>query len=92
MGNKLDSWACPICNSPLNIEAFKNPSGRQPGFTLICNGTDEVPHELKMYLKGFRKDASFLPAPKVSGVAPKTRAASLLARVRGHVEERGENG
>jgi len=66
--------------------------GTGRGFRLSCKGTDEVPHNLRIYLQGFRKDAPFLPAPKISGVAPKTRAASLLARVRGHVEERGENG
>jgi len=43
-----------------------------------------VPHELRIYLSGFRKDASFLPAPRVVAVeleVPKpSRAKELLAR------------
>jgi len=72
------------------VNPWKNPSGKKPGFSLVCYGSEEVPHKLRMQLEGFREDASFLPPKRVSGVAPKTRAASLLARVRGRVEERGE--
>jgi hypothetical protein len=50
-----------------------------------------MPHKLRMYLDHFRKDAPFLLGPKVSSVAPKSRAAALLARVREHVGEKGEH-
>jgi len=71
------------------FEPWKNPSGTKPGFSLICNGSQAIPHELRMYLGGFRLDAPFLPPSKSSDSPSKTRAASLLARVRSRVEERG---
>jgi hypothetical protein len=82
MGKQLDSWACPLCNSEMILDVWKNPSGTKPGFKLTCKGTDEVPHRLRIFLEGFRKDASFLPGPKVSPAeAPRTsRAKELLAR------------
>ncbi|HET7107807.1 MAG TPA: hypothetical protein VFI38_13435 [Candidatus Acidoferrum sp.] len=78
MENTLATWCCPLCNSPLIQKEY--PSKR--GFILKCKGTDAVPHELRIYLSGFRKDASFLPAPKVAPVEmPRTsRAKELLAR------------
>jgi hypothetical protein len=78
MGNTLDSWACPVCNSPLILTEY--PSKR--GFRLTCKGTDAIPHRLRIYLEGFRKDSSFLPVPSVPPVeASRTsRAKELLAR------------
>jgi hypothetical protein len=82
METTLSSWCCPLCNSPLILKEY--PSKR--GFILKCKGTDAVPHELRIYLSGFRKDASFLPGPRVTAVelelpVPKTsRAKELLAR------------
>ena len=80
METTLDNWRCPLCNSPLILKEY--PSKR--GFILKCKGTDAVPHELRIYLSGFRKDASFLPAPRVVAVeleVPKpSRAKELLAR------------
>jgi hypothetical protein len=78
METTLDNWRCPLCNSPLILKEY--PSKR--GFILKCKGTDAVPHELRTYLSGFRKDASFLPGLKVAPVEmPRTsRAKDLLAR------------
>jgi len=79
MGNTLGSWACPLCNSPLILSEY--PSKR--GFRLTCKGTDSIPHRLRIYLEGFRKDASFLPVPKVETVAEaprNSRVKDLLAR------------
>jgi hypothetical protein len=78
MGNDLTTWTCPLCKSELVLKEY--PSKR--GFILKCYGTDAVPHELRIYLSGFRKDASFLPGPKVAPVEmPRTsRAKELLAR------------
>jgi len=78
MGKSLDSWACPLCNSSLILKEY--PSKR--GFVLVCKGTDAVPHRLRIYLEGFRKDSSFLPVPNVPPVeASRTsRAKELLAR------------
>lgn len=75
---KLDSWVCPLCNSELILTEY--PSKR--GWKLTCKGTDAVPHGLRIYLSGFRKDASFLPGPKVMPETPKTnsRAKELLER------------
>lgn len=45
-----------------------------------------MPHRLRIYLEGFRKDASFLPAPRVTAVelevpvSRTSRAKELLAR------------
>lgn len=86
MGNLLDSWTCQLCGQTLIVSEY--PSKR--GFKLQCYGTDAVPHKLRTYLDGFRKDAPFLVAPKVSDVAPRSRAASLLARVREQVGEISE--
>jgi hypothetical protein len=74
---KLDSWACPVCNSPLILTEY--PSKR--GFRLTCKGTDSVPHRLRIYLEGFRKDVSFLPGPTVAP-EPKnnSRVKELLER------------
>lgn len=88
MGAAVNTWVCPACNSALIITPFK--SEKVPGWKLVCKGTDAVPHSLIIYLSGFRIDAPFLPQPRVSSVAPKSRAASLLARVRGHVGEKGD--
>jgi hypothetical protein len=78
MGNSLDSWACPVCNSPVILTEY--PSKR--GFRLTCKGTDAIPHRLRIYLEGFRKDVSFLPAPKVAGAEPprNSRVKDLLSR------------
>jgi hypothetical protein len=78
---KLNDWICPICSQPLILNPY--PSGR--GFKLLCKGADGAPHELRIYLSGFRKDASFLPS-KVSGVehSRKSRALLLLDRVKEH--------
>jgi len=82
MENTIENWCCPLCKSPLILNEY--PSKR--GFILKCKGTDAVPHELRMYLSGFRKDASFLPAPRIVRVeidtpAPRlSRAKELLAR------------
>jgi hypothetical protein len=74
---KLESWVCPLCNSPLILREY--PSKR--GFVLTCKGTDAVPHSLRMYLSGFRKDASFLPGPTIAPEQKKTsRAKELLER------------
>jgi hypothetical protein len=74
---KLDSWACPVCNSPLILTEY--PSKR--GFRLTCKGSDGVPHRLRIYLEGFRKDVSFLPAPKVAAEPPRnSRVKDLLSR------------
>ena len=81
MENTIENWCCPLCKSPLILNEY--PSKR--GFILKCKGTDAVPHELRMYLSGFRKDASFLPAPRVVAVEidtpmPRSRAKELLER------------
>ena len=76
MGNTLDSWACPLCNSPLILTEY--PSKR--GFRLTCKGIDAVPHRLRIYLEGFRKDASFLPAPAVMPAPRNSRVKDLLTR------------
>lgn len=82
METTLGAWCCPLCNSPLILTEY--PSKR--GWRLTCKGTDAIPHRLRIYLEGFRKDASFLPAPRVTAVelevpVPKTsRAKELLAR------------
>jgi len=78
MGNTLDTWACPVCNSPLILTEY--PSKR--GFRLTCKGTDAIPHRLRIYLEGFRKDVSFLPGPNVppAETPRKNRAKELLAR------------
>lgn len=70
MGNPLDSWFCPLCGEKLELRPY--PKGG--GFRLDCFGSAEVPHRLRLYLDKFRKDASFLPQPKVG------RAKELLAR------------
>jgi hypothetical protein len=74
---KLDSWVCPVCNSQMILTEY--PSKR--GFRLLCKGTDSIPHRLRIYLEGFRKDVSFLPT---SAVAPETvrssRSKELLER------------
>jgi hypothetical protein len=73
----LDSWVCPLCNSPLILREY--PSKR--GFVLTCKGTDSVPHSLRIYLSGFRKDASFLPGPAVAPEPKKnSRVKELLER------------
>ena len=73
----LDSWVCPLCNSPLILREY--PSKR--GFVLTCKGTDAVPHSLRIYLSGFRKDASFLPGPAIAPEQKKTsRVKELLER------------
>ena len=86
MGNSLDSWTCPLCNSPLILTEY--PSKR--GFRLTCKGTDSVPHRMRIYLEGFRKDASFLPGPKVAPVeTPRTsRVKDLLSRAARLAEEK----
>jgi len=78
MGNTLDTWACPVCNSPLILTEY--PSKR--GFRLTCKGTDAIPHRLRIYLEGFRKDVSFLPGPMFPRLRlrEKNRAKELLAR------------
>ena len=77
MGNLLDTWTCPLCNESLFVREY--PSKR--GFVLVCKGSDAVPHRLRIYLEGFRKDVSFLPAPKVAPEpARKSRAKELLER------------
>jgi len=75
---KLDSWACPVCQSELILREY--PSKR--GFVLTCKGTDAIPHSLRIYLSGFRKDVPFLPAPKVAAAeTPRnSRVKELLAR------------
>lgn len=75
---KLDSWACPVCNSPLILTEY--PSKR--GWRLTCKGTDAIPHRLRIYLEGFRKDVSFLPVPKVAAAeTPRnSRVKDLLSR------------
>jgi hypothetical protein len=65
MENSLSNWACPLCNSLLNLTEY--PSKR--GWRLTCKGTDAVPHRLRIYLEGMRKDASFLPAPRVTAAS-----------------------
>jgi hypothetical protein len=79
MVKSLDSWVCPLCNSSLILTEY--PSKR--GFRLTCKGTDAIPHRIRIYAEGFRKDASFLPGPKVSPVeiTPRnSRTKDLLAR------------
>jgi hypothetical protein len=80
MGNTLDSWACPLCNSPLILDTWKNPSGKKPGFKLTCKGIDAVPHRLRIFLEGFRMDASFLPPPAVMPAPQNSRVKDLLSR------------
>lgn len=86
MGNNLDTWTCPLCNSALNLREY--PSRR--GFVLVCKGTDAVPHRMRIYLEGFRKDAPFLPAPKVTPVEmPRvSRTKELLSRAARLAEEK----
>ena len=81
MGNTLSSWACPVCgNSSLILTAY--PSKR--GFRLLCKGAESTePHYLRIYIQDYRKDASFLPVPKVEPVAESprnSRVKDLLAR------------
>ncbi len=83
---KLD-WVCPLCNSLLTLTPY--PKGR--GFRLDCKGTDTIPHRLRIYLDGFRKDSPFLVGPKVSPVVSNNRAGALLSRVRGLVEKGEKN-
>ena len=79
---KLDKWICPVCNNELILTEY--PSKR--GFKLKCKGSDGIPHEMRIYLSGFRKDAPFLPVP-IQFPAPesapeKSRAKQLLERAR----------
>jgi hypothetical protein len=77
MGNPLDSWFCPLCGQALALTPY--PKGG--GFRLDCYGADSVPHRLRIYLDKFRKDASFLPGPKVSAETQhNSRIKELLAR------------
>jgi hypothetical protein len=70
-------WFCPLCKQKLSLTPY--PKGG--GFRLDCFGTDEVPHRLRIYLDKFRKDASFLPGPKVEPQPPRnSRVKDLLAR------------
>jgi hypothetical protein len=80
METTLGNWCCPLCNSPFIVTEY--PSKR--GYRLTCKGTDEIPHRLRLYLEGYRKDAAFLvtgSAVELEVPAPKTsRAKELLAR------------
>lgn len=71
-------WFCPLCKEQLQLKPY--PKGG--GFVLLCKGTDAVPHRLRIYLDGFRKDAPFLLPPKVAGEPHprKNRLAELKAR------------
>jgi hypothetical protein len=77
----FDSWICPLCNQPLSLLPY--PKGR--GFRLDCKGSDAIPHRLRIYLDGFRKNSPFLVA-KVAGASPEesrsSRVKALLSRVR----------
>jgi hypothetical protein len=73
---KLDSWVCPVCNSLLILTEY--PSKR--GFRLTCKGTDAVPHRLRIYLEGFRKDVSFLPGTVAAETKKNSRVKELLER------------
>lgn len=79
---KLNKWVCPACNSEMIVDEWKNPSGRKPGFKLTCYGTDSIPHRLRIFLEGFRKDAPFLLGSQVTVETPArtSRAKELLER------------
>ena len=72
---KLSEWICPVCSQQLLLTEYK--SGR--GFLLKCKGSDAIPHELRIYLGGFRPDAPFLPANK--SAEKKAKIKEMLARV-----------
>lgn len=79
---RIDTWVCPLCHSELILTPWANPSGKKPGFKLQCYGTDAVPHRMRIFLEGFRVDASFLPAPAVprAETLQKSRLKELLRR------------